>query len=268
MPEGDTVFRLAHRLNAALAGQVLLVAELNVPAHASADLVGARIDEVVPLGKHLLMRMHQVQERLTLHSHLRMDGRWSLVSGGPRPADADGHHVRALLGTREWWAIGTLLGELDLVRTDDEARVVGHLGPDLLDADLDMAEVRRRVAQHSHRAVAEVLRDQSVVAGLGNELVSEVLFLRGLNPWTPVGTVDVDALCTLAVKLIRANSTRDVRSSTGDLRRGRTSYVFNRGGRACRRCGTTIRSREQGDPPRARTSWWCPACQPATAAGE
>jgi endonuclease-8 len=89
-----------------------------------------------------------------------------------------------------------------------------------------------------------------------------VLFLRGVNPMTPVADVDLVPLVALAARVIRANSTRAVRSTTGDLRAGRTAYVYNRSGQPCRRCGTRIRSRAQGEATRQRTSWWCPACQP------
>jgi endonuclease-8 len=39
----------------------------------------------------------------------------------------------------------------------------------------------------------------------------------------------------------------------------REPWVFERHGRPCRRCGTTIRARGQGDD--NRTSYWCPQCQ-------
>lgn len=57
MPEGDAVFRTAAQLHEALAGRLLTVADLRVPAHATADLTGRRVLEVTSRGKHLLTRL-------------------------------------------------------------------------------------------------------------------------------------------------------------------------------------------------------------------
>jgi endonuclease-8 len=270
VPEGDTVHRAARHLHAALAGDVLTAAELRVPQHATAKLAGGRVDEVVPRGKHLLMRLHVRDEALTIHSHLRMEGVWLIVGPEAQPKPPL-HEVRAVLRTDRAAAIGRLLGELDLVRTADEHRLVGHLGPDLLDPAFDAAEAIRRLSSAPERPVAEALLDQRNLAGLGNELVTEICFLRGLSPWSPIGDVDLGATVDLAVRVIAANATRSVRSTTGDLRRGRTSYVFGREGRSCRRCGSRIvaiegvRRAHAGPGAVQRMTWWCPACQPGPA---
>lgn len=54
MPEGDTVYLAATRLNAALAGQILTKTDLRVPRFATVDLSGRRVGEVAARGKHLL----------------------------------------------------------------------------------------------------------------------------------------------------------------------------------------------------------------------
>ena len=133
MPEGDAVWRTASRLHEALAGRVLTTAELRWGRLGGSDLTGASTLEVVPRGKHLL---HRLDSGLTLHTHLRMDGRW-LVSprAEVRPGRLRDHRLRVVLGTEEVFALGHQLGEVDLVRTADEHRLVGHLGPDLLGED-------------------------------------------------------------------------------------------------------------------------------------
>ena len=75
MPEGDTVFRAARRLDEALAGHEVTRFDIRVPAHATADLTGETVQAVVPRGKHLL---HRLDSGLTLHSHFRMEGSWRL----------------------------------------------------------------------------------------------------------------------------------------------------------------------------------------------
>ncbi len=263
MPEGDTIKYLTTRLHAALAGRTIVHAEFNVPKHATVNVDGYQIVDVVPRGKHILMRLESpAGERITIHSHLRMDGMWELMQTPPSWRPRPGFEVRALIRTEPWTAVGRLLGELDVVATSDESRVIGHLGPDLLADTFVRNEARSRLLVDPARPVAEALLDQRNVAGLGNELVNEVLFLRGVWPWTPVGEVDLDAVVTLALRLIRANSTRAIRSSTGDLRIGKRAYVFDRGGQPCRRCGSTIQVGETGTSPVTRAAWWCPSCQP------
>lgn len=109
-------------------------------------------------------------------------------------------------------------------------------------------------------AVGWALRDQRNLAGIGNIYCCELLFLRGLWPWAPVGQVaDLPGLVALAHRLLRANRDRPIRSTTGALRRGHTTYVYGRGGAPCRRCGHEIRVSSAGE----RVTFWCPHCQPA-----
>ena len=110
------------------------------------------------------------------------------------------------------------------------------------------------------------LLDQRLIAGLGNLYRCEVLFLRGLTPWLPVGQVgDLPALVRAARRLMRANRGHWEQTTTGSLRRGEDHWVFERTGRPCRRCGTRVLSAEQGDAPYARLTYWCPHCQPGPA---
>ena len=80
MPEGDSVFRAAAQLHAALAGKELVSSDFRVPRFATLRLGGWTVDEVVPRGKHLLMRVQgpAPKDRLTIHSHLKMEGSWQV----------------------------------------------------------------------------------------------------------------------------------------------------------------------------------------------
>ena len=139
MPEGDVVRRTARRLDAALAGETLTVADLRVPALATADLVGHDVEAVVAVGKHLLVR---IAPALTLHAHLRMDGAWHVFHAGDRWDAGPGHEIRVVLGDVRWTAVGYRVHDLALVRRADESTLVGHLGPDILDVDFDAARAR------------------------------------------------------------------------------------------------------------------------------
>jgi endonuclease VIII len=89
-----------------------------------------------------------------------------------------------------------------------------------------------------------------------------MLFLRGIDPWRPVGAVaDLNALVELGRRLLEANKERPGIITTGVARRGEQNWVYGRAGRPCRRCGTTIRSGDQGSPGEERVRSWCPRCQ-------
>lgn len=260
MPEGDTVYRASRRLQAALAGRAVTRFDLRVPALALADLTGDTVTEVLPRGKHILMRFGSGQ---TLHSHLRMDGGWRVGPAGARPAGRD-FEIRALVGNAEWLAAGFRVHDLKLLPTASEDEVVGHLGPDLLGIDFDRDEALRRFAAQPARPIGEALLDQRLVAGIGNVYKSELLFLNRLSPFLPVAEVpDLGALIDDSVRLLRANLNDGNRSTTGWRQPGQRLWIYGRGGKACRRCGTRVVMCEQGaDPAMERVTYYCPSCQP------
>jgi endonuclease VIII len=262
VPEGDTVWRAAHRMHRALAGLTLTETRLRVPQHATVDLSGQVVHEVVARGKHLL---HRIGDDTTVHTHLKMEGSWHLY----RPASRwrrPGYQARVLLRTEPWVAVGFDLGTVDVVRRAEEERLVGHLGPDLLGPDWDADEAVRRLASDPRREIADALLDQRNLAGIGNLYKSEVCFLTGVHPRRPVGDLagrdDLRRLVARAQALLEANRDRAEQSTTGDTRRGQRTWVYLRGGQRCRRCGTTVSADDQGGPGRERQTFWCPRCQP------
>ncbi|MEU0094428.1 DNA-formamidopyrimidine glycosylase family protein [Kribbella sp. NPDC006257] len=260
MPEGDTVWRAAKRLDQALAGSELIRTDFRVPTLATTDLSGRTVLEVVARGKHLLTRL---SGGLTIHSHFRMDGSWHLYRPGERWKGGPDHQVRAVLETANWSAVGYRLPVLDLVATDAEDEVVGHLGPDLLSPDFDRSLALANLAAEPTRTISEALLDQRNLAGIGNFYRVEVCFLLGLHPWRPVSSVDLGAAVDLSRRLMKANLRNGTQVSTGVNRPGQRSWVFERAGKPCRRCTTTILTAPIGEPPRERVTYWCPYCQPA-----
>ncbi len=263
VPEGDSVYLLARRLDRALDSQVLARSDLRVPAHATADLAGRTVLGSSTHGKHLLTRL---SGGLTLHTHLRMDGSWTVTAAGKRLPGRMMPDVRVVLETvAGQTAYGLLLPVVDLLRSEDEATVVGHLGPDPLRDDWDAEEAARRLARDPQRPLAAALLDQRLVAGWGNLWANELCFLRGHSPWTPVGEVDVPALVRLGARALRHSALVPgaYQVTTGNQRRGEQHYVAGRAGRPCLRCRTPVRVVEAvpNDPERRRT-WWCPTCQP------
>lgn len=259
MPEGDTVWLAARRMHRALAGQVLTASDFRVPRLASTDLRGHEVIEVVARGKHMLSR---ISGGLTLHTHFRMDGAWHIYRPGQRWRGPD-WQVRVVLATAGSVAVGYRLPVVELIATGEEQQVVGHLGPDLLGEGWDAEQAVANLRAQPERAVGEALLDQRVLAGLGNLYRCEVLFLRGVSPWTPVGAAgDLGRLVDVSHRVLQANKGRVEQTATGSVRRGAASYVYGRAGRPCQRCGTHIARAMQGPPLVARETYWCPRCQP------
>ncbi|UPK76658.1 Fpg/Nei family DNA glycosylase [Nocardioidaceae bacterium SCSIO 66511] len=259
MPEGDAVWRTARTLDLALSGRILTATDFRVPAHATLDLSGRNVDEVVSRGKHLLIRIGSV----TVHSHLKMEGVWQVYRPGQRwrrPA----HQARVVLLNAQHQAVGFALGALDVVPRTAESTLVGHLGPDLLGQDWDAERAVANLRADGERPIGLALLDQRNLAGIGNIYRSEVCFLRGVDPRTPVAaTRGLAELVSLARRLLYANREHAAIVTTGNRRRGEQTWVYGRAGHPCRRCGTPVERHHLGDgPDTERSCYVCPSCQP------
>ncbi len=259
MPEGDTVHLAADRLQRAFGGQRLTAFDLRVSAFATSDLSGVQVLEVVARGKHLFFRF---DNELTLHTHFKMDGSWHLYQHGSRWRGPH-HQVRAVLETDRWVAVGFRLPVVELMPTNDEFKVVGHLGPDVLGPDWDPDAALERLTAFPERAISEVLIDQRVMAGPGNVYKSEICFLAGVHPQTLVREIaDTEAIVLLTKRTMEANRATGRQITTGDTRSGRGQWVYGRAGLPCRRCGTSIRREHDDAQLDSRVTFWCPSCQP------
>nr|WSY51271.1 DNA glycosylase [Streptomyces sp. NBC_00886] len=283
MPEGDTVWQTAKRLHRALAGKVLTRSDLRVPKYATADLTGRIVLDVTPRGKHLLAR---IEGGLTLHSHLRMDGTWRVYANGQRwIGGGPAHQIRVILGSADRTAVGYRLPVLDLLRTTDEHRAVGHLGPDLLGPDWNPEQALASLLADPARPLGEALLDQRNLAGIGNIYKSELCFLLGATPWLPIGALPADRAAKLpdiAKRLLEANRDRPIRNTTSTITNNSPNratgpraagprtpdlFAYGRAPRPCLRCNTPIRTADQGDGSRERPTYWCPSCQVGPAPG-
>lgn len=280
MPEGDTVWQTAKRLHTALAGGTLSRSDFRVPKYATVDLTGRTVLDVTPRGKHLLTR---VEGGLTIHSHLGMEGSWKVFADQQRWTSGPVHQIRAILTTTPapipapntpatpdarpvptatHTAVGYRLPVLELLRTTEEDRAVGHLGPDLLGPDWDPDRALANLLTDPARPLGEALLDQRNLAGIGNVYKSELCFLLRVTPWLPIGALPAEhtaQLPLLAKKLLEANRDRPIRNTTG--RRGQDLFVYGRARRPCLRCATPVRAADQGDGSRERPTYWCPNCQ-------
>lgn len=267
MPEGDTIARAAATLHAALAGEpVRAFTATLVQVRAVNDdhpVAGCVVDDVSAHGKHLVMRFGG---RLLLRTHMRMHGSWHLYRPGERWQRA-ARAMRVRIDTPSWVAVAFDVYDAELVPTDDPHALpaIRELGPALLAPALDVAEAARRLRAEGDRAIGDVVLDQRVVAGIGNVLRAEVLFLEGVHPRRPAASLSVaesERLIACAARVLRHNARPDagLRRTTGRMARDERLFVYQRTGLPCRRCGTTIASDQPAST--GRRLYWCPRCQP------
>ena len=233
----------------------MTAADTKVDGLPAAKLVGQRVEAVEARGKHLLMRLDSGQ---VLHSHMKMTGSWHVYRDGERWRRPSSEARLVLTcGDRVAVCFNAPVVELLARRAEQVHPALVGLGPDLLVDPFDVGEVRRRArARPPDLAIGELLLDQRVVAGIGNIWRCESLFVERRNPWLPqsaLGDDDLDRLVLTASRLMRAQLGPWHPESGG-------RWVYGRSGRPCRRCGTRIEGRRQGEG--ARVAYWCPRCQP------
>ena len=256
MPEGDSVYQLAARLQF-MVGREITYTSIRVPRYATATFTGEVCERVWPYGKHLFMQFgNQI-----LHTHLKMDGTWAIHRAGSRWRKP-GHQARVVLRVSDHPTdielVGFLLGHVAVYGVDQYSEVTGYLGPDILAPEFDIGTAVENISADPSRSIGEALLDQRNLAGIGNEYRAEICFVAGINPFTPVGDVDVVEVLRIARSLIWANRNSSMRVTTGVKRAGENNWVFGREGRPCRKCGTPIAVDRQSEQ---RIVWWCPSCQ-------
>jgi formamidopyrimidine-DNA glycosylase len=236
------------------------VVVLPSPAEFCRALPGLRIEDVERRGKYLLFPLSDGRHLIV---HLRMTGALIHRSVG---APADGYlRVRLALDDKTELRYTDLrkLGMMWLVV--DPTLVVGKLGPDALEA---LQPTTLRSLLEGRRApVKAVLMDQARLAGLGNIYADEALFLAGVRPTRPAGSLtgaEVERLHRAVGEVLRdamghrGSSFRDYVDGEGQEGMHQLHVrVYRRSGEPCCVCGTAIeRIKLSG-----RSSHFCPHCQ-------
>ena len=300
MPEGPEVQRAADTLHDALAGRVIRtvgartrVAKAWLKEHPDA-FPGRRVERVWAHGKHLV---GTVEGGLYFHSHFSMWGRWLVVPPDDDAVATRDRRERARIVTDDAAALLYSAPTFTVGQGDpyDGVPALPLLGPDVLPEDgaaFDAPEFLRRLALRPERTVGAALLDQSVAAGVGNYLRAEILFLCRLDPWTPAGDLDGDALACLAETVpavcgkayretgrtvpdaaqAEMKADRDLRYSPHAHDWNTKHFVFRRTNLPCLRCDDHVRQKHQlshtwtdeatGETvEKKRIVYFCPTCQ-------
>ncbi|HMD57745.1 MAG TPA: DNA-formamidopyrimidine glycosylase family protein [Solirubrobacteraceae bacterium] len=257
MPEGDTIHRAAAQIRAALAGSVPQEVLTPQPRHRlerwPQRLAGRALLDVEARGKHMIVRF---EGALSVHSHLRMTGAWGVARRGERWRRAP---RRAWLVIRAGqWEVVEFDGPVLELISDVRARTLPQLaalGQDVIGEDFDERLFLRRLREDDPtRPIGDALLNQRTVAGIGNLWKAETCFAVAIDPWRELAAItDEEALALIGF----ARERMGLAARDGPSTRPRS--VYRRAGRACPRCGQTIRQRGQWE--NNRITFWCPSCQ-------
>jgi endonuclease VIII len=263
MAEGHSVVRWATALRSLEKQELVAVKLPKRWEERKTRVIGHWITKIETRGKHLLLHL---SSGWTLHTHAMMYGSWKFGRPGmqlPKPEK----NVRLRLRTEQFEAV-FFNGPVVEVLSPDELSahpVLLALGPDVLAPIFDREEAWRRIQNAGIREIGEVLIDQTVVCGPGNIFKSESLFLAGIDPRRPAGTLtreEVELIWEKLVPLMKRASTSSGPITTLPSHFGNErdrTWVYARSSRPCFVCGTPIRMVRQGDL--RRTTFSCAKCQ-------
>ncbi len=254
MAEGDTVMRMARRIERAFEGREVVSAEApnpRNPIRPGVDrLEGRGLEQAETRGKHLILHFG---EDLALHAHMGMNGGWYAYGPGQRwkRPRRSAWLVLDLGGVEVVEFGGTMMRLVRPVELGRDPRLA-RLGPDILDGPAAVERAAENLVAAPSLELGEALLNQRLVAGIGNIFKSESCFEAGLDPWRSVGDLDredVSQVLEVAAKQME----RGVETGR------RPGRIYRRVGQPCIRCGQRVLSRGQG--PESRTTYWCPGCQ-------
>ena len=254
MPEGDTIHYAASRIRPVLEGKVpdrILTPHPRFGRDRWPQrLEGEVVRSVDAHGKNLFLRF---ANGLTIHSHLRMTGKWRVRDLEWQPPRTTWLLIYA--GERQ---VAQINGPVLSLMTDSRTRFdrrLAMLGPDILAPVLDEAGILRRLREDDPtRPIGDALLDQRILAGIGNLWKAEGCWLAEIDPWRRTGDVSDEE-----VHRILEETRPRMQESAGNGMQDRFKTIYGTTGRPCPRCGTRIKSLGQGDD--GRTTYWCPGCQ-------
>jgi endonuclease-8 len=263
VPEGDTIFRAATQLRGALVGKRLVELEVRRdPRGRRGPEPGTAITAVEAAGKHLLVHF---ADGHVLHTHMEMTGAWHVYRSTERWR-RPGHTARVVVRVDDGTTAVCFAAPIVELRREHDgrdrptraSRMLERLGPDLCDSGADLEAVLARLASlDPDTELAAALLDQRVAAGIGNVFKSEVCWAERIFPFATIAELDVPTrrrIYETAHLQLTSNLTTGHRTTYG-----RGLAVYRRAGRRCPRCGERIMNRRDRA---ARSTYWCPRCQP------
>jgi endonuclease VIII len=271
MPEGPEIRRSADALSASLAGRPALLVEFAY-SHlkaAAKRLTGQHIDAIEPRGKAMLTHFSNGE---TIYSHNQLYGEWCVLGRGEAPQPK--LQIRLAIHTESAVAVLYSASDIEVWQT---AKIHLHpyirkLGVELLAAPTRLADVLAQIEKPmwARKSLATALLDQGFLAGIGNYLRSEILFVARIHPSVRIAELSTEqrsSLAKAALELTRQSyRTAGITNDTATACRLKAAglpfaryrhWVFDRAGESCHRCASTISRIEVS----GRGLYWCSDCQ-------
>lgn len=280
MSEGPEIHRIARELQAEMAGSRIVAVQTRLKkarawleAHPDA-IEGCEVRRIYAAGKNLLW---ELEGDVYFRFHLLMFGKIRTYSLRYRvPPDP---RLRAHIITTSGQMV-LINGQVFDIGIGDPFKAIPALeeiGPDVCAEPFDRALFIERLCspEHQDQEIGPVLLEQSVAAGLGNYLKSDILFECKINPWVPVRELTclqvaclaetVPAVCQRALhsrgQTVSNEVMRRIEAGSSQAVKWRDRHwVFRQSGKPCKICGTIIKQRRQG-PGEGRITFYCPQCQ-------
>ena len=271
MPEGPEIRRAADAIKGAIYGRKTLEVSFGLSRLKpfEAVLSGLRVTSVKSRGKALLIRF---ENGLTIYSHNQLYGRWYIQD--PYEFPDTRRQLRLAIHNRKQSALLYSASEIEVLDAEelDRHAFLSRLGPDVLEHTANVKTIIERLTsiRFSKRRLGDLLTDQTFLAGLGNYLRCEILFVVWLHPSVRPCDCNKAQLIVLAENILGlAQQSYKTAGITNNLKRAHEMeqmgsdfedyrfYVFRRAGKPCYRCGSVIEKITAG----SQACYLCPGCQ-------
>lgn len=235
-----------------------------------AQLIGHSFTSIDRRGKYLLLRL---DGDLTIVSHLRMEGKYALMTDKNEPRQRFQHVWFTFSdGSQLRYYDSRKFGRMTIVPTGQEYAEINGLakmGPEPVASDFKVPDFKARLMRHK-KAVKTVLLDQNVVAGIGNIYADETLWMSKIHPEQAANTLSDAQIQVLHDNIIKELATAikfkgttvhsfvDAKGASGGFQN--KLEVYGKKGEPCPRCGTVIEKIKVN----GRGTHFCPHCQVRT----
>ena len=272
MPEGLEIRRAADKVEAVLKDKTVERIQFGLQPlkKFSRALTGTKVLQLETRGKALLTHFDSGH---TIYSHNQLYGVWRVVKRDKLPKT--NRQLRLALHTDRHSALLYSASDISVWNTEkiEEHPFLQRIGPDILNPNLTWREVAERLQSKTFagRALNSVYLDQAFLAGLGNYLRSEILFIAGIHPARKArelskGEIGKLARITLDISQ-RSYASQGVTIPDQQykaLKKKGVSFgkarffVFSRANQPCRVCKTKIKRSTAN----SRRIYTCAICQP------
>ena len=302
MSEGPEVRRTADKIAGAILGQIIVDVRgktIEQEQNLREKIIGSKVLSVDTYGKNIIIHF---SSGVFLRNHMMMWGKWRIYkraeydSGNAKPPPRiiwkrklhksksnSGNTENIMIKNKSKSIHNDSRTRLVLV-TDTLAAVqfngpilqftennplyhepITSLGPDALKPKF-VEGAKERLKERGRMKLADLLLDQTFVAGIGNKYKSEILFLEKLWPFKPVINLSQSnqqrllksIQAVLKVGYLNAGRTRPQQKGEPSNKWDFRHWVFRRAGRPCWICGTEIVMDRKSS---SRVTFWCSRCQ-------